>query len=1087
LGDGGDNEDQSAPVAVVLPAGVTFERVSAGGLHSLAVGSDGKAYAWGWDLYGQLGDGGTGTDHSTPVAVLLPGVTFTSVSAGYQHSLAIGLDGKAYAWGSDGNGRVGDGGSNTNQSTPVAVVLPAGVTATSMSAGLAHSLAAGSDGKTYAWGLGSSGQLGDGANTSRSAPVAVALPAGVTLTSVAAGATYSLAAGSDGKTYAWGHDGSGQLGDGGANTSQPTPVSVRVVAVTSVSFGGGAGTDLVQDGALWKVTTPAHAAGPANVVLAWTLGGVAQPALTLTGGFSFIAPALPPTFSIAPISGPTAGGVEVTVAPPLPPGVTFESLAAGTHHSLAIGSDGKTYAWGLDTSGQLGDGGVNNTSQSTPVAVAVPAGVTFTSVSAGYFYSLAVGSDGKTYAWGDDVLGQLGDGSSTADQSSPVEVQLPDGVTFESVSAGSYHALAVGSDGKTYAWGDDASGKLGDGGANARQSAPVEVTLPAGVTFESVSAGTNHSLAVGSDGRVYAWGQGTSGQLGDGSTTDRSTPVEVALPAGVTVVSISAGFSHSLAVGSNGTTYAWGSDGLGQLGDGGANADQSTPVEVALPPGVSFVSVSAGFSHSVAVGSDGKTYAWGHNLYGQLGDGGATNQSTPVEVVLPPGVTFEHVSAGASYSLAMGSDDTTYAWGSDGSGQLGDGGGNTDQATAVPVSFPQVAVTSVSFGGDAGTDLVPDGALWKVTTPTHAAGPVDVVLGWTLGGVAQPALTLSGGFTFVAVPPGVPTGLVGAAGDTAVSLSWTAPASDGGSAITDYVVEYSDDGGTTWASFADGTSTVTSATVTGLINDTAYLFRVSATNEAGTGSPSAPSSAVAPFLAPPTGVTVAGGYAQAFVSWTRSVDELLAAFDYTATILQGGDVFSCTTNDTSCVVTGLTPGAIVVEVVASGPTGVSAAASGAGNIGSIADVPATPPSDQGGVSIELRDQAGHVVATVAPGQQLTLHAAGFAPGSIVDGFVYSTPQHLGAGTTDLAGAASFTVTAPSNLAVGTHTLTAVGLSDDGDTATASLVIEVTSAGALAGTGWTTASEPLAALLLLAGLTALWTARRARASRLRRTG
>ncbi|MDQ2662191.1 MAG: fibronectin type III domain-containing protein [Actinomycetota bacterium] len=1089
LGDGGDNEDQSAPVAVVLPAGVTFERVSAGGLHSLAVGSDGKAYAWGWDLYGQLGDGGAGTDHATPVAVLSPGVTFTSVSAGYQHSLAIGSDGKAYAWGSDGNGRVGDGGSNTNQSTPVAVVLPAGVTATSMSAGLAHSLAVGSDGKTYAWGFGSSGQLGDGgAGASRSTPVAVALPAGVTLTSVSAGGTYSLAVGSDGTTYAWGHDGSGQLGDGGANASQATPVVVVVVAVTSVSFGGDAGTDLVRDGVLWRVTTSAHAGGSVDVVLEWTLGGAAQPALTLPGGFTFIAPPPPPTFSIAPGSGPTAGGTEVTVTPPPPPGVTFTSVAAGTHHSLAIGSDGKTYAWGLDTSGQLGDGGVNNTSQSTPVAVVLPPGVTFTSVSVGYFYSLAVGSDGKTYAWGDDALGQLGDGSSTADQSSPVEVQLPDGVTFESVSAGSYHALAVGSDGKTYAWGDDGSGKLGDGAGTTRQPAPVEVVLPAGVTLESVSAGTNHSLAVGSDGMAYAWGQGMSGQLGDGSTVDRSTAVEVELPTGVTVVSVSAGFSHSLAMGSNGKTYAWGSGGLGQLGDGGANTDQSTPVEVVLPPGVSFVGVSAGFYHSLAVGSNGTTYAWGNDLYGQLGNGGATqNQSTPVEVVLPPGVTFEHVSAGASYSLAMGSDGTTYAWGSDGSGQLGDGGGNTSQSTAVSVSLPQVAVTSVSFGGNAGTDLVRDGALWKVTTPIHAAGPADVVLAWTLGGGAQPALTLADGFIFVASVPGVPTDVVGMAGDAAVALSWSAPTSDGGSAVTDYVVEYSDDGGTTWAPFADGTSTATNATVTGLTNDIAYLFQVSATNDVGMGSPSVPSSAVAPFLEPPTGVTVAGGYAQAFVSWTRSADDLLAAFDYTATILQGGDVFSCTTNDTSCVVTGLSPGAIAVEVVASGPTGASTAASGAGSIGSLTDVPATPPGDQGGVSIELRDQAGRVVTKVAPGQQLTLHAAGFAPGSLVDGFVYSTPQHLGTGTTGLAGAATFAVTVPSNLPVGTHTLTAVGLNDDGDTATASLAIEVASAGALASTGWTTASEPLAALLLLAGLLTLWTARRARASRLRRAG
>ncbi|MDQ2698289.1 MAG: fibronectin type III domain-containing protein, partial [Actinomycetota bacterium] len=394
---------------------------------------------------------------------------------------------------------------------------------------------------------------------------------------------------------------------------------------------------------------------------------------------------------------------------------------------------------------------------------------------------------------------------------------------------------------------------------------------------------------------------------------------------------------------------------------------------------------------------------------------------------------------------------------------------------------------SVSFGGNAGTDLVRDGALWKVTTPIHAAGPADVVLAWTLGGGAQPALTLADGFIFVASVPGVPTDVVGMAGDAAVALSWSAPTSDGGSAVTDYVVEYSDDGGTTWAPFADGTSTATNATVTGLTNDIAYRFQVSATNDVGMGSPSVPSSAVAPFLEPPTGVTVAGGYAQAFVSWTRSADDLLAAFDYTATILQGGDVFSCTTNDTSCVVTGLSPGAIAVEVVASGPTGASTAASGAGSIGSLTDVPATPPGDQGGVSIELRDQAGRVVTKVAPGQQLTLHAAGFAPGSLVDGFVYSTPQHLGTGTTGLAGAATFAVTVPSNLPVGTHTLTAVGLNDDGDTATASLAIEVASAGALASTGWTTASEPLAALLLLAGLLTLWTARRARASRLRRAG
>jgi len=160
------------------------------------------------------------------------------------------------------------------------------------------------------------------------------------------------------------------------------------------------------------------------------------------------------------------------------------------------------------------------------------------------------------------------------------------------------------------------------------------------VTPRAISEGYRTSLALGSNGSVYAWGDNTDGQLGDGSTTGSSTPVQVSLPGGVRAIAVSEGYETSLALGSHGTVYAWGMNAAGQLGDGTATGPGScgdspcstTPVAVKLPGGVPAIAVSEGKQTSLALGSNGRVYAWGDNTDGQLGDGSVTGSSTPVQV-----------------------------------------------------------------------------------------------------------------------------------------------------------------------------------------------------------------------------------------------------------------------------------------------------------------------------------------------------------------------------------------------------------------------------------------------------------------------
>jgi len=214
------------------------------------------------------------------------------------------------------------------------------------------------------------------------------------------------------------------------------------------------------------------------------------------------------------------------------------------------------------------------------------------------------------------------------------------GKTIAAVAAGDEHSLALTTDGMLFAWGSNLYGKLGDGSQFHRYS-PVAVDRSgalAGKTIAAVAAGTSHSLATTTDGMLFAWGYNYYGQLGDGSTSQRSSPVAVNLSgalAGKTIAAVAAGETHSLALTADGMLIAWGFSRFGQLGDG-STVQRGSPVLV----GARFTRISAGFSHSLGLAADGALFAWGHALGGQLGDGHGETQALPVQVFLPPRPDF---------------------------------------------------------------------------------------------------------------------------------------------------------------------------------------------------------------------------------------------------------------------------------------------------------------------------------------------------------------------------------------------------------------------------------------------------------------
>ncbi|MFZ5877722.1 MAG: PKD domain-containing protein [Nitrospirota bacterium] len=356
------------------------------------------------------------------------------------------------------------------------------------------------------------------------------------------------------------------------------------------------------------------------------------------------------------LTGPTAARVRVTddegatAEATVTVTVTLASaperaLSAGGFHTCTGG--GTVECWGSNVSGRLGNG--TTTDSSTRVTVT---GITnATDVSAGGLHTCAVLAGGTVRCWGENERGQLGDGTQT-ESHTPVDVT---GITTATaIALGLQHTCAVLSDGTVNCWGSNAIGQLGDG-TTTDSSTPVSVT---GInTAIAVSAGFFHTCALLSVGTVNCWGANFNGQLGNGTTTESSTPVEVDGITTATAISGSVG-DHTCAALSSGAVNCWGRNAEGQLGDG-TTTDSSTPVPVT---GITTaMGISAGFRHSCAVLLNGTAKCWGDNEHGQLGDGTNTESHTPVPVT---GITnATAISAGGEHTCALLADHTVDCWG----------------------------------------------------------------------------------------------------------------------------------------------------------------------------------------------------------------------------------------------------------------------------------------------------------------------------------------------------------------------------------------------------------------------------------------
>ena len=714
LGDG-TTINKSSPVRIGTSS---WSMVAAGVSFTAGITTTGTLYAWGYNNFGDLGDGTT-ISKSSPVTVSTLNL-FSKISCGTDFSLAIDNSGMLWSWGLNTSGQLGDG-TTINKSSPVQIGTSSW---TIISASYINSAGITTTGALFTWGNNTAGQLGDGTTIAKSSPVQIGTSS---WTAVSTGASYMMGITTTGGLFTWGLGTSGQLGDG-TTVNKSSPVQIGTSSWSMVSAGG--------------LTSAAILANGSGALFTWGLGTSGQlgdgttinkssPVQIGTSSWNFVSAGNPYVAAISTAGalfttglnsfGQLGDGTIINKSTPVQVATTYNiisswtAVSAGYSHSMAIAYDGLLWGWGTNATGQLGDG--TTATRSYPIQIG---NSSWKSIGTSG-YSAGITTTGALFAWGANITGQLGDGT-TVNKSSPVQVGTS---SWTMVSLGDAYVLGLTTTNLLYTWGVNSVGQLGDGTV-VNKSSPVAITALQQVTFDSwkmISTGLSHTAAIRySDASLWVWGNNATGQLGDGTTINKSSPIQIGTSSWSAV---SAGASHTAGITTTGSLFTWGGNNSYQLGDGTTIA-KSSPVQI----GTSSWTIVSAFSQSAGITISGSLFTWGLNNIGQLGDGTTIAKSSPVQIGTS---SWSIVESGASMTAGITATGSLFTWGYNITGQLGDG---TTVNKSSPVQIGTSSWTAVTLSATWSAGITATGSLftWGINstgtlgdgTTVNKSSPVQI-------------------------------------------------------------------------------------------------------------------------------------------------------------------------------------------------------------------------------------------------------------------------------------------------------------------------------------------------------------------------
>jgi alpha-tubulin suppressor-like RCC1 family protein len=775
LGTGGGTT--SSPVQV---GNSLWSQVATGAQHSIGITVDGQLFGWGSNNSGQIRPQNEVSTLSTPSTLTLGSLPafYKSVAAVNDTSFVIREDGVLFTLGSNNFNLLGDPsvplGSNTKTSFSARRLSGSW---TQVSAGFSHVLAINSNNELYVWGHNSAGQLGLGDTNNRSFPTQVGIDS---WSQIAAGRNHSMAIRSDGMLFTWGSDTSAQLGQSvpDIGEARSSPIQISTESWTQIAASLNTSFAIRPDGSLWSwgasfdgilgktvsiflsptqidssswtnvfasgagggVGGHAFAIKNDNTLYAWGFNGSGQLGVrdTITRSSPTLVGQLRTEFALRKYSEDKWNKVSTTVSngsaisesgdlyiwgqtndfgftsgtrssPTLVQTVSgkWKDTHIGNLNLVALREDGRIATGGFTGEGRVGF----DASPASTVSFGTYIPGSWTQVSSDGNKSLAIDTSGLLYGWGVNY---------------PLPSELPESTQFKlyednfifdsdnvvswaqvSASISGRFTLGLRSDGTLYGWGNNQWGQLGTNNTTSRSS-PVKIGTS---SWSQVSAGGLHSVGITVNGTLFAWGNNGNGQLGDNTRVSRSQPWQ--LPSLSSWTQVSAGTFHTMAIDVNNRLFAWGAAGSGQLGTS-SNVPRSSPVQVGTS---SWTQVSAAEFHTLGIRSDGILFAWGQNLTQGILGINSTNTgvfNSPQQLGTS---TWSQVAASFWNSYAIRSDGALFGWGDNSVGQIGIG--VTGGVYRSPILISSSSWTNISSGQQTLFAIRNDGSLFACGVGTN--------------------------------------------------------------------------------------------------------------------------------------------------------------------------------------------------------------------------------------------------------------------------------------------------------------------------------------------------------------------------------